>query len=88
MEARDKRPIDRSTAKAEVNRRVREAADRFELADSGFSTWEFLCECDAAGCVEWVSLTLEQLAELERANAAILAPGHSIQRAAEPVSQS
>lgn len=84
----EKTPIDRSTAKAEVNRRVREAAYRFELADSGHSTWEFLCECDAADCVEWVLLTLEQLAALERANAAILAPGHRLQRAAEPVRQS
>ncbi len=79
-------PIDRATAKAEVNRRVREAADRFELADTGYSTWEFLCECDAPGCAEWVRLTLEELDALERADAPILAPGHRAEREASPAS--
>lgn len=70
-----------SEARADVNRHVRMAVKRFDLAgtDEG-ETWNFLCECGIDGCQEWVTLQLAEYEALQRADDPILAPGHTLTR--------
>jgi hypothetical protein len=71
----------RSAGKAEVNRQVRMAVKRFDqAADVDEETWDFLCECGAGQCKEWVTLTLPQYERLLQAEEPILAPGHELTR--------
>jgi hypothetical protein len=58
----------------EVNRSIRELADRVDPQDS--SAWEFVCECGEEGCSERVSLALACYDELRDTEAVLLAPGH------------
>ena len=62
-----------SAGKAEVNRQVGMAVKRFDRAELDEETWDFLCECGADQCKEWVMLTLPQYET-------ILAPGHELTR--------
>jgi hypothetical protein len=64
----------------EVNRRIRDLATQVDPQD--VSSWEFVCECGAEGCTERVGLPLTGYDELKQANAALLAPGHSLKRSA------
>jgi hypothetical protein len=58
----------------EVNRSIRELADRVDPEDS--STWEFVCECGDEECTERVGLPLARYDELKNAEVVLLAPGH------------
>ena len=70
----------RSAGKAEVNRQVRMAVKRFDRAELDEETWDFLCECGADQCKEWVTLTLPQYETMLQAEEPILAPGHELTR--------
>jgi hypothetical protein len=70
----------RSAEKAEVNRQVKMAVKRFDRPELGEETWDFLCECGADQCKEWVTLTLRQYESLLQAEEPILAPGHGLTR--------
>jgi hypothetical protein len=70
----------RSAEKAEVNRQVRMAVKRFDRAELDEETWDFLCECGADQCREWVTLTLPEYESLLQAEEPILAPGHELTR--------
>jgi hypothetical protein len=70
----------RSAEKAEVNRNVRMAVKRFEAADLATESWDFLCECGADECRQWVTLTLEEYERLRKADEPILAAGHELSR--------
>jgi hypothetical protein len=69
-----------SAARADVNRHLRMAVERFDAPGSEEETWDFLCECGFAGCKEWVTLPLWQYEELRRTGIAVLAPGHKLKR--------
>ena len=62
----------------EVNRSIRDLADRVDPHDS--ATWAFVCECGEEGCTERVGLPLSRYDELKRADGALLAPGHPLTR--------
>lgn len=64
----------------EVNRRIRELATQVDPHD--VSRWEFVCECGAEGCTERVGLPLAGYDQLKHADAALLAPGHALERSA------
>ena len=64
----------------EVNRSIRSLATEVDPDDS--STWEFVCECGAAGCAERIGLPLARYDELKHAHRALLAPGHPLRRSA------
>jgi hypothetical protein len=71
----------RSAEKTEVNRNIRMAVQRFDdPALDGAESWEFLCECGADGCGQWVTLTLKGYEALLRADEPVLAPGHELSR--------
>jgi len=70
----------RSAERAEVNRNVRKAVKRFDRPELGNESWDFLCECDADECKDWVTLTLEKYEVLRQADEPILAVGHGISR--------
>jgi hypothetical protein len=70
----------RSAERAEVNRNVRMAVKRFDAPDLADETWDFLCECGADQCKEWVTLTLTKYEELLQAEEPILVPGHRLTR--------
>ena len=73
----DKRTESSATRK-ELNRNVRMAVKRFDLSGLGEDTWDFLCECGADDCQEWVTLRLAEYEAKQRADEAILAPGHRL----------
>ena len=67
-----------SATRKELNRNVRMAVKRFDLAGLDDEAWDFLCECGVDDCQEWVTLRLEQYEALQRADEPILAPGHTL----------
>ncbi len=69
-----------SAARADVNRQVRIAVKRFDLSESHEDTWDFLCECGAGECEEWVTLTVPQYEALRKAGQPILGAGHALQQ--------
>jgi hypothetical protein len=70
----------RSEERAEVNRNVRMAVKRFDVPGIAKDSWDFLCECGAENCKDWVTLTLEQYEEQRQLDEPILAGGHKISR--------
>jgi hypothetical protein len=71
----------RSAERTEVNRNIRMAVKRFdEPALDGDESWDFLCECGADECGQWVTLTLKRYEALLRAEEPVLAPGHELTR--------
>lgn len=64
----------------EVNRRIRDLATEVDPQDA--LSWEFVCECGAAGCTERVGLALARYDELKHTHGALLAPGHALERSA------
>jgi len=70
--------MDSTATRKELNRNVRMAVNRFDLAGLGDDAWDFLCECGADECQEWVTLRVEQYEALQRADEPILAPGHTL----------
>jgi hypothetical protein len=70
-----------SPERAEVNKQVRMAVKRFDLTGVEDETWDFLCECGADQCKEWVTLTLIEYEAMLQAEEPILAPGHALTRA-------
>jgi hypothetical protein len=57
------------------------AVKRFDL--SGLDeeeTWDFLCECGADDCQEWVTLRVSDYEAMQRRDEPILAPGHRLTR--------
>ena len=73
----DKRGESSATRK-ELNRNVRMAVKRFDLSGLDDETWDFLCECGADECQEWVTLKVAQYEALQRADEPILAPRHTL----------
>jgi hypothetical protein len=67
-----------SEARADVNRQVRMAVKRFDLSGLDEDTWNFLCECGADDCQEWVTLRVTDYEAKQRADEPILAPGHTL----------
>jgi hypothetical protein len=67
-----------SATRAELNRNVRMAVKRFDLSGLEEETWDFLCECGADDCQEWVTLQLAQYEAMQREDDPILAPGHTL----------
>jgi hypothetical protein len=67
-----------SEARAEVNRNVRMAVKRFDLPETDGETWDFLCECGAEECGEWVTLPVAAYEAMQREDVPILAPGHTL----------
>jgi hypothetical protein len=67
-----------SEARADVNRQVRMAVKRFDLSGLDEETWNFLCECGADDCQEWVTLRVTDYEAKQRADEPILAPGHTL----------
>ena len=65
-----------SAARTEVNRHLRMAVKRFDVSVEEADTWDFLCECGAADCTEWVTLPVSEFEKLRQADEPILAPGH------------
>jgi len=71
----------RSAHRTEVNQNIRMAVKRFEVPTlDGEESWDFLCECDADDCGQWVTLTLKRYEALLRADEPILAAGHELSR--------
>ena len=58
----------------EVNRRIRDLAAKVDPQD--VSSWEFVCECGEAGCMERVGLPLARYDALRNADGGLFAPGH------------
>jgi hypothetical protein len=54
------------------------AVKRFDLPEREEDTWDFLCECGAAECKEWVTMAVSEYTQLQRRRIPILAPGHSL----------
>jgi predicted DNA-binding protein (UPF0251 family) len=52
------------------------AVKRFDLSVEQADTWDFLCECGADDCTEWVTLPVSEFEALREADEPILAPGH------------
>jgi len=69
-----------SATRAEANRNLRMAVKRFDLSGRDEDTWDFLCECGAADCREWVTMPISKYTMLQRQRSSILAPGHSLDR--------
>jgi hypothetical protein len=70
----------RAEERAEVNRNVRMAVKRFDVPGLADESWDFLCECGAEDCKDWVTLTLAQYETLRQHEQPILAAGHEISR--------
>ena len=69
----------RSETRTDVNRQMRLAVKRFDLAEpEQDETWAFLCECGAEDCTEWVTLPLAEYESLRQADSPILASGHTV----------
>ena len=75
----DKR-TESSEARADVNRHVRLAVKRFDLSELDEESWNFLCECGADDCQQWVTLRVAEYETLQRADEPILAPGHTLSK--------
>ena len=76
MDERTRRVGENEAIYREVNERITELTDRFEIADERI---EFVCECGDGGCIERISLTpgaYERVRENGRRFA--LVPGHQI----------
>jgi hypothetical protein len=73
----DKRTESSATRK-ELNRNVRMAVKRFDLSGVEDETWDFLCECGADDCQEWVTLRVAEYEAMQRADEPILAPEHTL----------
>jgi hypothetical protein len=54
------------------------AVKRFDLSGLDEETWDFLCECGADDCQEWVTLRVTEYESLQRADEPILASGHTL----------
>ena len=72
------RQTESSATRRELNRNVRLAVKRFDLSGIEEETWDFLCECGAEDCQEWVTLRVAQYERLQRADEPVLAPGHTL----------
>jgi hypothetical protein len=74
------RRTESSEAKAEGKRNLRTAVKRFDLSGLGrdHETWDFLCECGADDCTQWVTLPISEYEVRRAAGDAILAPGHTL----------
>ena len=71
----------RSADRTEINRNIRMAVKRFDAPTlDGEESWDFLCECDASDCGQWVTLTLKRYEALLRADEPVLALGHVLSR--------
>src|SRR5437764_13319745 len=71
----------RSADRTEVNRNIRMAVKRFASPTlDGEESWDFLCECDADACGQWVTLTLQRYEALLRADEPSLAARHEVAR--------
>ncbi|HET8752518.1 MAG TPA: hypothetical protein VFM43_08345 [Gaiellaceae bacterium] len=71
----DKR-TESSATRADVNRHLRMAVKSFDLPEESEETWDFLCECGAEGCEEWVTLPIAEFEAVRLAGKPLLAPGH------------
>jgi hypothetical protein len=67
-----------SATRKELNRNVRMAVKRFDLSGLDDDTWDFLCECGAEDCQEWVTLRIGHYEAFQRADEPILASGHTL----------
>jgi hypothetical protein len=67
-----------SATRKELNHQMRLAVKRFDLSESDREAWAFLCECGDDDCQEWVTLAVGSYEVLQRADAPILAPGHTL----------
>jgi hypothetical protein len=83
MDERQRRIGENEVIFREVNERVRETHETFDVA-SGEA--EFVCECGAASCVERISMTLTEYEQV-RADSTQFAivPGHEIDDVEEVV---
>ena len=72
---------DSSATRKELNRQMRMAVKRFDLSVEEADTWDFLCECGADDCTEWVTLPVSEFEALREAGEPILALGHVAHRA-------
>ena len=72
-----------SAARMDVNRNLRMAVKRFDLSGGARDqeTWDFLCECGAGDCREWVTLPVSEYEVLRASHEPILAPGHAVAEA-------
>ena len=70
-----------SAARAELNRQMRLAMERFDASETETDAWTFLCECGDGGCQEWIELPLAAYEARRRREEPILAPGHTLSRA-------
>jgi hypothetical protein len=62
----------------DVSGHLRMAVRRFDLSGHGHDMWDFLCECGAEDCKQWVTLPVSEHEERRRTGAPILAPGHEL----------
>jgi hypothetical protein len=69
-----------SATRADVNRHLGMAVERFDLPEESTETWDFLCECGAEGCAEWVNLPIAEFKAVRLAGKPVLAPGHRADR--------
>jgi hypothetical protein len=69
-----------SAARADAGRNLRMAVKRFDLSGRSRDqeTWDFLCECGAGDCAEWVTLPVSEYEVMRAAAEPILAPGHAV----------
>ena len=75
----DKR-TESSAAREDVNRHLRMAVKRFDLSGAEEDTWDFLCECGATECKEWVTLPIKEYEAMRAGGDPILARGHALSR--------
>jgi hypothetical protein len=80
MGAMGDRRIESSAARTDVVRNLRMAVKRFDLSGDSRDqeTWDFLCECGAGDCRQWVTLPVSEYELLRAAGEPILAPGHAV----------
>lgn len=81
MAGRRRKLNSRSLLKTEVNLRIREAAESFQIGGTDGTAWTFVCECSDPSCDEIVEITLSDYEALLAEDRAILVPGHTASRA-------
>jgi hypothetical protein len=70
---------DKSTLMRSVNEGIASFAADLEPGDPEVADhWSFVCECGAAGCVDWVGLELAEYAAIRARKDDVLAPGHAL----------
>src|SRR4051794_21186002 len=70
----------------DVNERIEELSQKNGFAEGGAAFIEFVCECTLDGCVEHVSLTLEEYEDIRREpNRFFVLPGHVVEGVDEVV---